>query len=221
MAMSRAPDNVKGAERTERSPLLVLATQAEVDRLAAWATARAAKMTTDLTLGRPDRAAALVRYYDLLCRPLGLDTVLAVCQTWHETATWSSWWFRSPRRNPAGIGVTGAVQDAPGSSGQWQPRPDGRWGKGHAYPTYASAAGAHVHGLAMWAGADADAVAALGARCKAAGVTPYTPPKVAQGSCTQWRHLGWAHNPRKIGWAYKGEQYGHAIAKLARQVLGQ
>lgn len=230
--------------RTESSPLLAVAQPWEVDRLAAHATRIAAKMATDLTLGRPERAAALVRYYDGLCRGVGLDTVLAVCQTFHETGFWSSWWFRSPRRNPAGIGVTGAVKPQPVPGGQWQQRPDGQWGKGHAFPTYASAAMSHVHGLALWAGAPAAAVATLAARCRAAGVSPYTPPAKARGSCTEWLHLGGAYNPRKVPWAHPGHAthlgkkgtpgyreidaaeafrlgltYGHAMARHAQQIL--
>jgi len=205
--------------RTEHSPLLAVATPAEVDRLAAWATTHAAKMTTDMTQGRPDRAGALVRYYDTLCRGVGLDTVLAVCQTWHETGLWSSWWFKAPRRNPAGIGVNGDVEPEPVAGQAWQHRPDGQWAKGRAYPSYATAAMAHVHGLALWAGADPAAVGALTKRSIEAGVSPYAPPAIARGSCTEWAHLGQAHNPRHIGWAYKGERYGQAMAKLAEQIL--
>ena len=205
--------------RTESSPLLAVATPDEVARLAAYAARVAPKMTTDLTLGRPERAGALVRYYDTLCRPLGLDTVLAVCQTWHETGFWSSWWFHSPRKNPAGIGVNGAVRAQPVAGQQWQQRPDGMWAKGHAYPTYATAAMSHVHGLALWAGAPAPAVATLAARCRAAGVTPYSPPALARGSCAEWRHLGWAHNPRHIGWAHPGANYGAAMARHAQTIL--
>lgn len=239
----RAVDHAE-VTRTESSPLLAVAQPWEVDRLAAHATRIAAKMATDLTLGRPERAAALVRYYDGLCRGVGLDTVLAVCQTFHETGFWSSWWFLAPRRNPAGIGVTGAVKPQPVPGGQWQQRPDGQWGKGHAFPTYASAAMSHVHGLALWAGAPAAAVATLAARCRAAGVSPYTPPAKARGSCTEWLHLGGAYNPRKVPWAHPGHAthlgkkgtpgyreidaaeafrlgltYGHAMARHAQQIL--
>ena len=205
--------------RTEHSPLLAVATPAEVDRLAAWATAHAARMTTDMTQGRPDRAGALVRYYDTLCRPLGLDTVLAVCQTWHETALWSSWWVKAPRRNPAGIGVNGDVEPEPVAGQAWQRRPDGQWAKGHAFPTYASAAMSHVHGLALWAGADPAAIRALAEKARLAGIVPYAPPAIARGSCTEWAHLGQAHNPRHIGWAYPGPTYGQAIARHATDIL--
>lgn len=205
--------------RTERSPLLAVATPGEVARLAMHAARMAPKMTPDLTLGRPERAVALVKYYDTLCRPLGLDAVLAVCQTWHETGFWSSWWFRSPRRNPAGIGVNGDVRPKPVPGGQWQQRPDGQWGKGHAFPTYSSAAMSHVHGLALWAGADPAAIRALAERARMAGIVPYSPPALARGSCTEWAHLGYSHNLKHIGWAYKGERYGANIAKLANEAL--
>lgn len=37
----------------------------------------------------------------------GIDPVLAIAQMAHETGNLSSWWSQRPRRNPAGIGVTG------------------------------------------------------------------------------------------------------------------
>lgn len=205
--------------RTEHSPLLAVAPRLEVVRLANYAAQVAGKMTADLTEGKPARAAAFVRYYDSLCRPLGLDTVLAVCQSWHETTVWSSWWFRSPRRNPSGIGVNGSVRPKPVPGGQWQQRPDGQWGKGHAFPTYSTAAMSHVHGLALWAGADPAGIRALAERARMAGIVPYSPPAIARGSCTKWAHLGYAHNPKHIGWAHKGEFYGANIAKLANGAL--
>ena len=205
--------------RTEHSPLLAAASDFEIVRLGAYAAAHVGRMTPDLTMGKHERAAALVRYYAGLCRGVGVDPVLAVCQSWHETAMWSSWWFREPRRNPAGIGVNGAKADRPGK-GEWQPTDDGRWAKGQDYRSYATAAMSHVHGLALWAGADLAAVHALADRCRAARELPYSPPAAARGSCTEWRHLGWRHNPRKIGWAHPGDQYGAAIARLARVALG-
>ena len=38
---------------------------------------------------------------------VGLDPVVAVAQMIHETGNLSSMWSQRPRRNPAGIGVTG------------------------------------------------------------------------------------------------------------------
>jgi hypothetical protein len=45
-------------------------------------------------------------YWDV-CGPVGVDPLIAVAQLVHETADLTSWWSQRPRRNPAGIGVTG------------------------------------------------------------------------------------------------------------------
>lgn len=230
--------------RTESSPLLAVATDEEVARLAAYAARIAPKMTADLTQGKPDRAVGYVRYYAWLCRTVGLDPVLAIAQTWVESTYWSSWWFGQPRRNPAGIGVNGAVLDLPVPGGQWQRRDDGKWAKGHAYPTYAAAAMSHVHGLALWAGANPEAIKALGQRARMAGIVPYSPPANARGSARTPLELGFAYNPKGIGWAHPGralalgkkgqpgyrlidanearalgKTYGHSIARVAREAL--
>jgi hypothetical protein len=41
---------------------------------------------------------------------VGVDPVIAVAQMIHETGFLTSWWCDRPRRNPAGIGVTGQMK---------------------------------------------------------------------------------------------------------------
>ena len=41
---------------------------------------------------------------------VGVDPVIAVAQMIHETGFLTSWWSARPRRNPAGIGVTGQMK---------------------------------------------------------------------------------------------------------------
>lgn len=41
---------------------------------------------------------------------VGVDPVVAIVQMIHETGYLSSWWSARPRRNPAGIGVTGQMK---------------------------------------------------------------------------------------------------------------
>lgn len=62
----------------------------------------------------------IVAAYFSQAATVGADPVLAIAQNIHETGTFSSWWSARPRRNPAGIGVTG--QTAHGASppaGSW------------------------------------------------------------------------------------------------------
>lgn len=58
----------------------------------------------------------ILRLYWETCADVGLDPLLLVAQMVHETANLSSYWAARPRRNPAGLGVTGA----PGA-GVWFP----------------------------------------------------------------------------------------------------
>jgi len=65
-------------------------------------------------LGRPhgeyneDDIRVIVRHYYNTARPVGLDPLLVVAQMALETGGLTSFWSQRPRRNPAGIGVTGA-----------------------------------------------------------------------------------------------------------------
>jgi hypothetical protein len=51
--------------------------------------------------------ARIVQLYFDAARPVGLDPLLVVSQMVLETANLTSFWSQRPRRNPAGIGVTG------------------------------------------------------------------------------------------------------------------
>ena len=87
-------------------------------------------------LGRPhgeynevDIAGAIVPAYFSVCASVGLDAVMLLAQMIHETGNLSSWWSGRPRRNPAGIGVTGRTRSAQPPEGAWQAK-NGRWLEG-------------------------------------------------------------------------------------------
>lgn len=68
----------------------------------------------------------IIRHYDQTARGVGIDPLLVVAQMVLETANLSSHWSQPPRRNPAGIGVTGEP------------------GKGISFPNWKAAVRAHV-----------------------------------------------------------------------------
>jgi hypothetical protein len=68
----------------------------------------------------------IVRLYDTTARSVGLDPLLVVAQMVLETGNLSSEWSQRPRRNPAGIGVTGEP------------------GEGVSFPNWKAAVRAHV-----------------------------------------------------------------------------
>ena len=65
----------------------------------AWLSARAVN-NNDIT--------RIVDNYQRIGELVGLDWFLAIAQMAHETGSLTSWWSQPPRRNLAGIGVTGA-----------------------------------------------------------------------------------------------------------------
>lgn len=73
----------------------------------------------------------IVRMYVESCMTGNVDVELALTQMVHETAALTSEWSQPPRRNPAGIGVTGAVDTAGNPVGQF-------------FPTWLDAVQAHV-----------------------------------------------------------------------------
>lgn len=71
--------------------------------------------------------------YDEVARGVGLDPLLVIAQLVLETDNLSSFWSQPPRRNPAGIGVTGVP------------------GEGVSFPSWNKAVNAHVGRLLAYA----------------------------------------------------------------------
>lgn len=76
------------------------------------------------------------------CSDTGVDPVLAIAQMIHETGHLTSFWSQRPRRNPAGIGVTG-TPGAGVSFASWAPEP--------AHPERVSSIEAHIGRLLAYA----------------------------------------------------------------------
>lgn len=150
-----------------------------------------------------------------ICELAGVDPILAVAQMCHETgepgtpqnantrarALWSAWSQR-PRRNPAGIGVTGAP------------------GAGVSFDSWTGETGsvtAHVGRLVAYATKPDErtpeqtrlVVQALMHRGLGAAV---------HGSAPVLRQLGKTHNPSGQGWASPGTDYGERIAAIANAI---
>jgi hypothetical protein len=120
------PRRPKGTSVSVRSRLLAppRATLAQVGR---YLTSRPTGAYTTAEVRRIAR-----RYFDT-AGPVALDPLLAVAQMALETGNLTSHWSQPPRRNPAGIGVTGAP------------------GMGLSFPDWRSAVRAHVGRLLAYA----------------------------------------------------------------------
>jgi hypothetical protein len=143
----------------------------------------------------------------------GMDWFLALAQLAHETGSLTSWWSQRPRRNPAGIGVTGRTQtgtpDAP-PPGAWQWDDQASlWREGLAFATWADhAIPAHLGRLLAYALRDDQANAAQQALI--AYALAYRPlPASYRGSA-----------PTIIGlngrWAVPGADYGQRIIEMVQ-----
>src|SRR5262245_55977247 len=81
-----------------------------------------------------DIANTIVPAYFATCATAGADPVILIAQMIHETGCLTSWWSQRPRRNPAGIGVTGQKRPEQPSTGAWQfHEHEGIWREGVAF----------------------------------------------------------------------------------------
>jgi hypothetical protein len=159
----------------------------------------------------------IVDGYQATGEAVGLDWFLALAQMAHETGSLTSWWSQRPRRNPAGIGVTGRVQagapDAPPGPGWTWDNAQLQWREGWSFPTWVDdGIPAHLGRLLAYALRDDQAntsQAALIARALS-----YRPlPASYRGAA-----------PTIVGlngrWAVPGQGYGQAIVNLAARMRG-
>ena len=158
---------------------------------------------------------SIVRAYQRIGDAGDVDWFLALAQMCLETGSLTSWWSQRPRRNPAGIGVTGnsrpGTPDAPpnGDSFRWAFR-DGVWYEGVSFDKW-----------------DTDAIAAhIGRILAYTLVTPQTD--------NQRQLIDWALSVRPLSassrgvaqtiidlngrWAVPGTSYGQSILLLRERM---
>lgn len=95
----------------------------------------------------------IVNAYVIHGDAVGMDWFLALAQNFHETDHLRSWWSQRPRRNPAGIGVTGATSIVQPSYGSWAWKEEtGLWHEGVSFERWdADAVKAHLGRLLAYA----------------------------------------------------------------------
>jgi hypothetical protein len=202
---------IRASGQSADAPILGLASGG-AEQAIAWLAQRAAGYA-------PGDIITIVGHYQGLGDSVGLDWFLALAQLAHETGSLTSWWSQRPRRNPAGVGVTGAMRDglpdgtpgpAPGPAWAWD---DARkkWREGVSFPTWADdAVPAHLGRLLAYALRDDQASPEqqeLIARALA-----YRPlPASYRGSAPTITGL----NGR---WAVPGTDYGQRIMALAERM---
>ena len=150
-----------------------------------------------------------------ICEKSGLDPCITIAQLIHETGNLSSWWCQRPRRNPAGIGVTGESrtdQPHPEDINKWAWNDQSqRWQKGISFPNWAESAIAHTGRLVAYATKFADrnevqkklVIQALSYR---------TLPDHLHGVAPTLSGLNGT-------WAYPGTTYANKIAEIANAII--
>ena len=159
-----------------------------------------------------DIARSIVPAYFAVCAAAGADPVIMIAQMIHETGTLTSWWSQRPRRNPAGIGVTGQKRPEQPSSGAWQFHDqEGHWREGVAFPSWKDdSIPAHVGRMLAYALRDDQANQAQ--RAMIARAMAYRPlPAKFRGVAPTLRGLAGR-------WAVPGTEYPDKIARIASAI---
>lgn len=159
-----------------------------------------------------DIAAVIVPAYIAQCAAVGLDAAIVLAQLIHETGNLTSWWSQRPRRNPAGIGVTGRTMAGQPRSLDWAKRDDGVWAEGVSFESWNGAAiPAHLGRLLAYAVTDAAANDAQRQLIEYAMLIRPLP--------ASYRGVAPTITGLNGRWAVPGKDYGQRIATVANRML--
>ena len=96
----------------------------------------------------------ILTYYVTYGKQVGVDYVFAIAQMIHETGWTDSWWAARPRRNPAGIGVTGQTTTKnPNDDARWA-KSGNVWRKGRSFASWDIGVQQHIARLLLYARTD-------------------------------------------------------------------
>ena len=152
---------------------------------------------------------------------LGLDPWLVAAQCLHETGNLTSWWSARPRRNPAGLGVTGRTLHTPPPDAAWAyDEAERRWRHGLSFPAWVThSIPAHIGRLLAYA-TTPDQRSPAQQQAVTTALSYRSLPAALHGSAPTLNQLGAAHNPTGQGWASPGTDYGARLAVIANQLRG-
>lgn len=179
----------------------------------------------------PEDIRVIVGHYWRYSVPVNIDPLLTIAQCIHETSDvdpstgrWrplSSWWAQRPRRNPAGLGVTGETRaNPPADRKGWVEDTRSQppiWRAGLVFDSWDVGAQAHIGRLLAYAipvGAETTEQRKL--IDFALSLRPLS--RQMRGTAPTLKRLGARHNPTGHGWAYPGDRYGAKIATIAQAI---
>lgn len=210
---------------TQASPILA-GSSATAEQAIAYITARGTPYS-------PESIVTIVGHYWRLAPSAGIDPALALAQCLHETGAqdpvtgkWlviASWWSQRPRRNPAGLGVTGRTQpNEPEDAAKGWAFDDrqGLWRHGLSFASWEEAVRSQLGRLLAYSLRPDHVNAAQRALMdKSLGRRPF--PDALRGTAPTLLQLGARHNPTGQGWANPGVTYGQKIADIATAISRQ
>ncbi len=98
-----------------------------------------------------DDVRLIISYYIKYGQQIGVNYLFAIAQMIHETGWLDSFWAARPRRNPAGIGVTGqSTTKNPNDTKNWAQSGD-VWLKGQSFDSWDIAVQHHLARLLLYA----------------------------------------------------------------------
>lgn len=174
----------------------------------------------------PFDVQVIVQGYSEIGGAAGVDWFLALAQCAHETGSLTSWWCARPRRNPAGLGVTGKIVKGdptipPTGAWAWDPEyrdagwapdePSGAWREGLSFGAWVEESiPAHIGRLLAYA-------------LPAGGGTPYQQALIDYALALRplpanYRGVAATIIDLNGRWAYPGNTYGQSILDLARRM---
>ena len=201
---------------TAASPLCAVAPDAHDAFVAAWQRRCAGTRQYALT-----DVHLIASQYWFQSTALGLDPWLVAAQCLHETGNLTSWWSARPRRNPAGLGVTGRTLHTPPPDAAWAyDEAERRWRHGLSFPAWVThSIPAHIGRLLAYA-TTPDQRSPAQQQAVTTALSYRSLPAALHGSAPTLNQLGAAHNPTGQGWASPGTDYGARLAVIANQLRG-
>ena len=195
------------AESLSRDTALLSAPRCTQAQALAYLTRRA---TGEYT--RADLALSILPAYWQACTATGLDPCVAIAQLVHETGALTSWWSQRPRRNPAGIGVTGDTKPARPIGGAWAQH-GAVWEEGCSFASWADhAVPAHVGRLLAYATAPGNRTPRQATLIRAA-LNVRSLPASYQGAAPTLAGL-------EGRWAVPGKGYADKLAAIMTALRG-
>ncbi len=152
---------------------------------------------------------SIITSYETTAKIGNINPYIAIAQMVKETDWCRSWWSQRPRRNPAGLGVTGEeTTKEPANKNVWSYSNDSHvWKKGYSFPSWQVSTQAHIGHLLAYMHKQDDLTEEQQYLVASDPRSAFIAPSI-RGTVKLLKHLDGK-------WAVPGVGYGRSIATLA------